>query len=209
MRHLVLVLAVIGCAVAFSASSASAASILFIHEASGSGSLAGVPFDTSDFTIRAAGDLSNRVAVPGPNVYYIDHDAVTIEIDGLGTLTLLDDTRTFVANDHSVVGFSRAGEGGSDLFDGPFNPSFATWDMLSSIGPVSGLGGAMQWGSGILTDQGLLVLDDSWHFGAYWDVPVTFQAIVSGAPAVPAPGAVLLGALGAGLIGWFRRGGTV
>jgi len=199
MRHLILILAAV-CAVTFWASPASADPITFIHSGSGSGSLAGDPFDVSAFTITALGDTSNRISY-GPGIFTLPHDAASIDIDGVGTLTFTEDTLTFVNNGNEVVGFSRPG---SDMFNGPVDPAFATWDMLSSIGPISGSGALMQWWAGMQTDLGLLIFNDDGSMFDYstWDIPTTFEAIVN---AVPLPGAVVLGALGLGVAGRLCR----
>jgi hypothetical protein len=199
------ILAVTCCTLAFYVSTTAAAPITFIHMGSGSGSLNGVPFDVSNFTITATGDTSDRITWT-VGLYEIPHDTATITIDGLGTLTFLEPTKTFASNEASGVGFGR----GSDLFDGPMNPALATWDMLTSIGPVSGNNGAlMQWGTGVATSGGALVFNDDFTWDpSGWDIPSTFQAIV-GTATVPAPGVVLLGALGAGLVGCLRRRGTL
>ena len=198
MRHLILILAAV-CAVTFWASPASADPITFIHTGSGSGSLDGVLFDVSEFTITATGDTSNRTSGMFPGIFIIPHDAASIDIVGLGTLTFTEDTETFVNNGNEVVGFGRF----FDLFDGPVDPAFATWDMLSSIGPISGSGALMQWAPGVQTNLGLLVFDDDTDDDfTKWDIPTTFQAIVS---PVPVPGAVVLGTLGLGVAGQLCR----
>ncbi len=198
------VLAVTCCTLALYVSTATAAPITFIHSGSGSGSLNGVSFDVSDFTITAAADTSDRVTLTA-GLYETWHDTATITIDGLGTMTFLEPTKTLVSNAGQGVGFGRAG----DLFDGPVNSAFATWDMLSSIGPISGSGALMLWGTGVSTSGGALIFTDDWTWDpSEWDIPATFQAIV-GTAAVPAPGVVLLGALGAGLVGLLRRRGTL
>ncbi|NIN04865.1 MAG: hypothetical protein GTO43_00485 [Armatimonadetes bacterium] len=202
MKHRILVLAVTCCAIAFCAAPASGVPITFIHTGSGSGTLAGAPFDVSAFTITALGDTDNRVS-PSSGVFSIDHDVASIEIAGLGTLTFLTGTRTFVNNNVSTVGFSRAA--GADLFDGPTDSVFGSWDMLSSIGPISGSALALQWSvtyGSVETNLGTLVLD------GLGSVSATFEAVVGTAP-IPAPGAFLLGTLGAGLVGWLRRRRTV
>ena len=208
MKQIVCILAAACCAVAFSASPASAVPIIFIHDGVGSGSLAGVPFAATPFTITAIGDTSNRLSIMA-GVFAIPHDAVTIDIAGVGMMTFLDGTRTFVVNAVEGVGFSSAS--GPDLFDGPFDPAFATWDMLSSVGPVSGNGALMQWGSGVQTNLGLLAFDNDVDFDDFskWDVPTTFQAIVASVAPVPVPGAALLGVLGVALTARLRRRGSI
>jgi len=116
------------------ATTASADIITFIHECNTSvtGTLDGEPFEAT-FTITASGDTDDR-DTNGLD-FWIDHTSASIEIDGVGTFDFVTPTRTFANNDFEVVGFSRAGANGTDLFNGPSHRDFGAWDMLSSIGP--------------------------------------------------------------------------
>ena len=168
--------------------------ITFTHSGSGSGSIAGIPFLSTSFTITAFGDTTARV--PTGVGFFIDHSAATISITGLGTLNFITGTRTFINQPSQIPGFSRAGITGTDLFNGPSDPTFAGWDMLSSIGPVAGAGELLQWQDVplIFTDSGQLIFTDSIS-------AATFEAVV----AVPEPATLLL--LSSGLLGFgvFRK----
>jgi hypothetical protein len=153
--------------------------ITFIHTGSGSGTLGGAEFGAVaplPFTITATGDTDDRQTAPH-GVFFIDHLTASISIDGLLDSALLIETRTYVNNTIGSVGFSRAGVGGFDLFNGPQIP--LPWDMLTTIGPISGNGFLTQWTSNdVLTTGGVLVFNQG-------DSSATFQAIV-GEP-VPEP----------------------
>lgn len=184
-----LVLLCLALAVALSAP-AFAAPITFTHQGVGSGTLDGEPFGDSAFTITAEGDTTARQSFGAG--YFIDHTTAAITIQGLGTFTFVTGTRTFVNNGVDVVGFSRAGLGGLDLFNGPQAAPFGSWDMLSSIGPVAGSGSTLQWGSGdVQTSAGVLFFDPGVS-------DAVFTAVV-GDTAVPEPTTLLL--LGAGTAG--------
>jgi len=157
---------------------APAGSITFTHEGNGSGTLDGIPFPASDFVITALGVTGDRVSNSGG--WFIDHLSASISIDGLGDFDLLTGTRTFVNNDVQTVGFSRAGISGADLFNGPIDAQFATWDMLGSIGPISGLGGLLEWTDTPLIDTtgGILMFDIG-------TCEATFTAVFPSAPAFP------------------------
>jgi hypothetical protein len=119
--------------------------ITFTQTGVGSGTIGATTFTNAAFTITDIGNTANRTAVPLG--FFIDDTSASILINGVGTFGFLTGTRTFVNNSvgNGTVGFSRAGTAGDDLFDGPSNAVFGTWDMLSSIGPISGTGFLQQW----------------------------------------------------------------
>ena len=83
-----------------------------------------------------------------------------------------------------------------DLYNGLTDPGFATWDMLTSVGPVSGTAKLLQWVPTVLTDGGQLQFFDGIS-------DATFQAVV-----VPVPAAVWLLGSALGVLGWAKRKAT-
>jgi hypothetical protein len=146
---------------------ASADLITFTHTGdSGSGSIDGNPFSNQAFTITATADTLDIQSFSGG--FFIDHATACITIDNVGTFDFVTPTRTFVANDGSIVGFSRAGAGGLDLYNGPVDSAFSSWDMLSSIGPISGATGLLQWTSlPVITDGGQLIFNNDFTTGSF------------------------------------------
>lgn len=168
---------------------AEAAPITFIHQGSGSGTLDGQPFGLSDFTITAKGDTDNRESLTAG--FFTNHDTASIFIDGIGTFEFVTPTRTFITN-ANLVGFSHSGILGTDLFSGPLSASLDGWDMLTSIGPVSGNGSLQQWNLGnVQTDGGILFFNNG-------QTPATFLAI-------PEPLTILGAATAAGFGAFFKR----
>ena len=160
-----------------SASPAAAATIELVHTGRGSGSVGKVKFTDAAFTITAVGDTEKRL--PYDTGFFIDHASATIAIEGVGVFQLMTPTRTFVLHTGNIVGFSRAGLSGGDLFDGPTTDAVHEWDMRSSIGPLSGSSNLLQWSSpAVLTHAGPLLFANA-------VVPGTFTARVppSGKPA--------------------------
>jgi hypothetical protein len=176
-------------AVALCGASVFAAPITFIYSGFGSGSLGGSAFAASAFTITALGDTTNKASCGG-NCDFIDHDSASITIAGLGTFGFNTATRTFFRDDEDIAGFSRAGSGGLDLFYSPQTAALDGWDLVSSIGPISGNGQLLQWSStfgDVLTTGGTLFFDDGRNDS-------TFQAI-TGATTVPEPTSMALAGL--------------
>ncbi len=172
------------------ANSASASPIMFTHTGSGSGSLGGVPFSNAAFVITATGDTANRV--PSGNAYIIVHDTASISIDGVGTVSFVTSTSTAVNHGFQEAVFGNLGAGLA-LITGPVHSSLASWDMLSSIGPINGSVNLLQWNfSPVITTGGDLLFNNS-------SVAGSFQAVV-----VPAP-APLGAIVGVALLGRRRR----
>jgi hypothetical protein len=113
----------------------------------------------------------------------------SINILGVGVFNFVTATRTFfVDGAFDLVGFSRAGVAGLDLYNGPNSAALDGWNMQTSIGPVAGTGNLLQWSGfgNVNTSGGLLVFDNGRNDG-------TFQAITGNE--VPEPGSVSLVAL--------------
>jgi hypothetical protein len=133
--------------------------LTIVHEGTGSGTLGGTPFGSSSFVITSIADTNNRVSLGFG--WYIDHTTSKIAISGVGEVDVLSQTRTFVNNSGNIVGYSRGGGGGLDLFNGPVNPAFGAWDMSTEIGPIVGNGSLLQWQSGdINTSGGVLIFNN-------------------------------------------------
>jgi len=145
--------------------------LMFTHTGSGSGSLDGEPFPLSDFIITAYVDTDDRQGFSSG--WFIDHLSASISIDGLGDLDILTPTRHFVNNSAQLVGFSRAGSSGADLFNGPSHPDFGTWDMLGPIGPISGDAYLLQWDRDPLinTTGGILIFADGSSDAVFTAIP--------------------------------------
>jgi len=155
------------------------AGITFTHSGVGSGSIGGVPFANASFSITELGDTSNRLSFAGG--FSIDDMSATILISGVGLFHFVTPTRTFVNTNLSLVGFSRATIFGTDLFNGPTAGAFASWDMLSPIGPITGSGQLLAWSfSPVTTDGGTLIFNNS-------TPSATFQATV-----IPEPSTLAL-----------------
>lgn len=147
----------------------------------GSGVIGTATFTNAAFTITAVGDTTNRLPLVAAEGFWIDHTSwAFISIAGTGVFRFRTPTRTFVNNTRSLPGFSHGL--GPDLVQGPFSaPGFDAWDMLTSIGPVTGRGRILQWEIlPVLTSGGTLLLNEE-------ITNVTFQAVVVPEPVVPEP----------------------
>lgn len=171
-----------------------AALINFIYTGTGAGSLNGVNFNASAFTINCVANTQSwDYLLPG--VASVDHVSSSITIAGLGTYSTIPQTRTFIVESTGTIGFGLIGYDLFNLMNG--NPGLVGWDKVSSIGPVSNATSLLtQWGSPnppVNTSGGGLV------FNSDNMVAGTFEAST-----VPAPGAfALIGAVAA--LGQRRR----
>jgi hypothetical protein len=160
-----------------------AESITFIHEGVGTGTLDGVGFLDADFRITGVGDTDDRLTFGAG--WWIGHDHASIWIEGVGTSDFLVPTRSFVNNGVRIVGFSRSGGDGADLFLGPNDDELGEWFMESGFGPIEGTGSLVQWEMGdIMTTGGLLVFKEE-------------QTTARFAATIPAPGALWVMSVGA------------
>ena len=146
-NHRLLLASIVGLTSLCSIRPVQALPIELIHEGKGTiaGTLNGQPFTTDSIRIVAIADTDNREVfdILGNTGYSTRHNSSSIQINGLGSYEFITPLRTFSATKIAVVGLGRVG--GVDLFNGPSNIAFTSWDQLVSIGPVTGNGSLLQW----------------------------------------------------------------
>jgi hypothetical protein len=194
-----------------SAVNAWATPIMFIHTAEGEGTLGGQPF-SGNFTITGFGDTDDRQ--DDTFGFHVNYTSASIDIDGVGSFCLITAFDTWVGNTgsdgHGLVGIGRVfGADGGNLNEGPADPAFETYDLLTSIGPIFGTAFFTNL-SPIRTSGGTLLFNEGQGFSS----DASFQAILNPstcpvcpppAGALPEPGTVLLlasGLIPIGIVRW-------
>jgi uncharacterized repeat protein (TIGR03803 family) len=145
--------------------------ITFTHSSTGSGTIGTTPFSNAAFTIVGVGDTDDIMT--DSHGIYIDDSEAFITIEGLGAFKFTSGTRTFLNQAIPEVGFSAAGASGVDLLDGPSNSAFATWNMQTAIGPISGAGRLFNQSPALETSGGVLLFNAG-------PTTVTFRAAING-----------------------------
>lgn len=169
---------------AIGAPNAHADDITFTHTGVGSGTIGATSFTGAAFTIT---DIANTSSVTSfSEGFFVNDTSASISISGVGTFDFLTPTETFVNNLSELVGFGH-GSLGADLYDGPANAAFDTWNMLSSIGAISGTASLFQWTfSPVNTSGGVLA------FPGTQSSETAFTATIATASAVPEPSTFVL-----------------
>lgn len=158
--------------------------ITVTETATGSGSLDGTSFSSALVTLTLTGDTAN-VTSPGAGLFQL-LGPVTVSVQGGGTDTFSDNMGAFVTQ---AGGGSIADNDISMAVLGTNNPGFSTYDLTTSIGPLSGT-------SYYNASHNFDVAGGTFDISAAGDS--TFTATVT-STAVPEPDTALL--LGVGLMG--------
>jgi hypothetical protein len=169
------------------APSATAGLITYTETVTGSGSLGGTAFTDALITITATADTGN-VMNAGPGILDVKNASTTLDVTGIGSGTFTGNMVTFVNQNVSpqtpAVGFADLTVG-ADVLD-TSNPAFATYDLTTPIGPVSGPS-ILSTGSTFGTTAGNFKLTATSGL-------VTFEATTQGA--VPEPSTLILTSVG-------------
>ncbi len=196
------------CCVAASAAGLFANQLTITYSSTDSGTIGGTPFTNAAFTITEHLDTANRQAFNqgGSTGFTIADQSASISIAGVGTFSVLTPTGSFVNNTFGSAGFSTEGTGinGHDLVV-LGNSAFATWDMTTSLGPLTDQNFdavIQQWSlTPFQTSGGTLVLESQEQVFTANAPTVTFQAV-----ATPEPNFTMLtGVCLIGLVWRFRR----
>lgn len=175
-----------------------AAPIKFTYEGTASGRLDSNRFFDEHFLISGLGDTSNLYVAPS-GAKMIDFELANVFIESLGTLEFTTPIRSFLVAggiDESMAGIGVV-EPGMDLVFSGNHTELQSWDGLTSIGPLTGLGRVFQWDlsdNPVMTSAGRLRLNS-----AFTDI--TFQAVVAPEPSTLA----LLAIVGCAATGYRRR----
>jgi hypothetical protein len=193
-RRFVLAAVVLGMMVA-AVPQAEAAPIIYTETAVGSGTLGTTSFTNAAITLTSTADTTN-VTNPLASFFGVTNTSAQVTVDSLGTATFTISTDTFDNQTFSPPAAGVGATSGGSILD-TLNTAFATYNLKSSIGPVSGAAFIVP-GQAFGTNLGNFVLNSI-------SGNVTFQATIG--TAVPEPTSLVMGAtaLAAGAIYSLRR----
>jgi hypothetical protein len=186
---------------------AQAAPITFSFAGVSSGNLNNTIFFTdAAFEVLISGDTDNVQAFPwpadlaDPPIPSILDLSGTIDISGVGFGSFLEPLYVFSNQTHQTVGFGRVPEHLDVIGLYAEDVGLDIYDLTTSFGPitVTGWWSLFLWGSPCPLDIGVLTFEQT------ADSYCTFTANV-----IPAPGAILLGAIGVSVVAWLRRRRTL
>lgn len=177
----------------FCTGSAFAGPITYTESATGSGMLGNSSFTDALITLSFTGNTANVTCDTGLCINDAGPGVVSLTVAGLGTATFLDDVLVFDNQGVAVAGFLDATVA-LDILD-THNPAFATYDLTTAIGPLTG-SSIINSGTDFFTTDGTFVINSAGD--------ATFTATTS-AP-IPEPSTlVLFGTSMLGLAGIVRR----
>ncbi|WP_163130537.1 PEP-CTERM sorting domain-containing protein [Agarivorans sp. Alg241-V36] len=164
---------------------ANAGLIEFEYTGTGSGTIGGQAFTDSFFTITEYSNTDDLQSCSA-TCQYIDAISTTITIDNVGVFDFVSGTRTFVTN--GILGLSRAGQSGMDLYN-VFN--VGSYDLLTALDTVVDSVSFLQWNRSpsVNTSGGKLVFNNG-------DTTGTFQARFNSPATVTEPTTLAIFAFG-------------
>jgi hypothetical protein len=154
------------------------AEVIYTLSSVGSGRLGTNSFFSAPFTITSTADTS-QITHPLTGIFRVPDITATVFVSGIGTATFTIPTIN-VVNQHNTagtpgVGISDPGQGLAILFAFG-NPALASYDLSTSLGPITGTPGFNNFASFGTTAGDFLLSSAS---------TVTFQAIVVPEPSIP------------------------
>ncbi len=182
-----IVIAAVAMALVVQVQSASAGPITYTQIATGSGSLGGTSFTNAVVTITAIADTAGIIlSDPSDKFYEVTNESTTVDVAGIGSATFTDTIYTGVVQLFQVAGFHDINS--EDILD-TGSPTFSTYNLSTSIGPLAGT----------------TIINPGWSFpttaGAFIFTSAnendsTFQATLGTAP-IPEPSSLILAGIAA------------
>jgi hypothetical protein len=141
----------------------------------GSGHIGLQTFTLAHVTIISTADTS-QITNSQPGIFHVPDITATVFVSDIGTATFTIPTINVANQNNSRVGFSAPNQGLAILF-ADNNPPFHSYDLSTSLGPLTG-SASFNSGVSFMTTLG------SFSLTSVSDV--TFQAVVVPEPSIPA-----------------------